>query len=924
MKTIVVAAVALAVGVSAVQATTYYPTCNGTKNGYSFDWNKADNWEVLDEATGARIAATTPPQAGDTVVFDSSKTISASSCPNGVTAPLGALIFNSPGTIHQGDVALQGGGQGLVLKGSGTMTWYAGLQLPGTGETPLNIVNAVTFNNQKNVQGTATLVKLGKGTFVNAYEGGTVYYRVPLTKLREGKIKLMSTGTGTGSDFRFDSNDSSIRLILGTFTKDGKTTYFNWDVPNGGLSESEEVQNTAHGIESQSTTVPQYVILSGTPKSDPMVFTGRFYKKAGLIWNPSSANAEFVFSKAVSDTSGELHVSNGVLRVANGASFTALSKLTVATGASFVIEAGSGGGFSAKEIELGTDVKLDLAEGVMLSCGALSAGGTSVDGGFYSSAERPGVKAADWISGNGIVYVNDGSDAPVTPSAATWTGGGADTLVTNASNWNGTLPDLTSGGLTATFGVDGGTATFASFLRERFGGLVFPNAFTLASAVDGAAFVLGGDMSLSGGKVTVGCPFYLTTGQTWTVPSGATLEITAPVGDLSCKGVLLTGGGTVDFKATNAFTCDMMLTNGVYTFTGDDALGGPGGTTGADTRYAHLHFKTGVYRRDLSMFHSGAADSYPVVYIDDGANVIFDGIFKKTGYETLQVGKNSTVTFNGGFDVSGCNSLFGLGNSTIVVDKVPMQNGDRLYLQEAAKPVTLEFRVGNNKVNGFLGNWSCGRMNLRADNAFANGTIGQLNGSFVMDLCGGNHNMSVLVGKGGTVTSERPGMLHLIADSTLQSWDGGATAGRTNKTVFAGLAGFSKEGTTHPHTLAAASSSSGTVQVVAGTLTFMKSGTTVGSWLNASNVVVKGGSLVLEHGKAFGKQVVMDLNEAGKLQLNAGVTVRCAQLFENGVEATAAGTYGSTASAAQHKDDRFFSGTGILKVGRIGSLIYLR
>lgn len=39
-----VSAMTVAVGVSAASAATYYPTCKGTRNCYSYDWNKDDRF----------------------------------------------------------------------------------------------------------------------------------------------------------------------------------------------------------------------------------------------------------------------------------------------------------------------------------------------------------------------------------------------------------------------------------------------------------------------------------------------------------------------------------------------------------------------------------------------------------------------------------------------------------------------------------------------------------------------------------------------------------------------------------------------------------------------------------------------------------------------------------------------------------------
>ena len=96
-----------------------------------------------------------------------------------------------------------------------------------------------------------------------------------------------------------------------------------------------------------------------------------------------------------------------------------------------------------------------------------------------------------------------------------------------------------------------------------------------------------------------------------------------------------------------------------------------------------------------------------------------------------------------------------------------------------------------------------------------------------------------------------------------------------------------------------------------------------GAWPNASKVVVKGGVLKLEHSKAFGKDVALELSSAGKLQLEAGVRLKCASLTLDGEEVRS-GAYGSSESGAQKKLDAFFTGAGVVQVGTPGMALVIR
>ena len=93
-------------------------------------------------------------------------------------------------------------------------------------------------------------------------------------------------------------------------------------------------------------------------------------------------------------------------------------------------------------------------------------------------------------------------------------------------------------------------------------------------------------------------------------------------------------------------------------------------------------------------------------------------------------------------------------------------------------------------------------------------------------------------------------------------------------------------------------------------------------------IEIKGGTLVLEHSQALGKKTdvrFVKMNNAyGKVQLNADVNQMVHDLYVDGVKQPY-GTYGSTSSSAQYKDDTRFAGSGVLNVvGTPGLAIILR
>ena len=73
-----------------------------------------------------------------------------------------------------------------------------------------------------------------------------------------------------------------------------------------------------------------------------------------------------------------------------------------------------------------------------------------------------------------------------------------------------------------------------------------------------------------------------------------------------------------------------------------------------------------------------------------------------------------------------------------------------------------------------------------------------------------------------------------------------------------------------------------------------------------------GGKLVITANASFDRHVDVSV-DGGKVDLAEGVTMKCGWLYLDGkTEPEQPGTYGSSQSAAQFKDDEHFSGTGVL------------
>lgn len=939
---------------TAASAETWYLKGGGAhklseSSDLGYDWfatGETGNWTNAVGTVGI-------PVAGDDVVLPlkdpatgGGLTISAGF--GGTTPPLASLTAPGPFTFNQGTLALRAGGDGLAV--GATSTWWAGLSCSANPDDPaaagvvVTVPSGVSLNLQKGITCSGTdVVKAGDGTFVNLCQGGEPWYadlRDLAVRLRGGTFVNHTTNILPGVRLVFDSNDPDVRVKIGRAHNGmGSNIYWTWGIRDGAIEESDAVANTAHGFTSADDVQVQSLTLCGTPRVNPMRFTGTFYRRAGLVWNPGAADAEFVFAKAVSPTTGELLVSNGVVRLVEGASFTALSRLDVAAGAQLVVEAGAGGGFQAKAATLESGAKVQVGKGAILTFGAATVAGTALAPGFHTAATAP-----DWLAGEGLVYV-PGASEPGTPATATWTGGGADTLLATGANWEGAVaPDFATGGLTATFATDGDWATFTGNDFLRFAGLAFTKPFTLDATADAAGSVLLGADGVRTADADdartyeLGWPLVAVAPQTWYAAANATLRWTAPLAGLATADrILVDGPGTHEFRAANTFPNDMTITNGTVRFAGDGAMGAASGTTDVDLRRVKLRFGGGVNTRPLVYYRGDGVKAEPNdVAVEAGTTNRFEGGVSHKAvngqYATLSVnlGKDAELVFAGatGFNYVNFNTEGG-APAHLVVTNTPLTVNDRFNLY--SKALTVDLWTEKNKVSGNTSFWNAGYLRTCVPYALAaldhNGgaTRVKMEGAdFTLDLCGNDQALGILQGVAGTVTSDAPAFLHLAQNHIPPTWDNKTDdqkeltvpyVGITNKVAFTGRAGLSldaaaKYADTFPHVLTATSCSSGTVQVTRGRLTLAAPD---GAWTNAVAAVVKGGTLVLEHGGAIGRQTDVFIEGDGVLELAAGVTQKCHDLYFDGVRQPT-GTWGSSASGATRKSDARFAGAGVLNV----------
>ena len=841
--------------------------------------------------------------------------------------------------VSQGTLTMQAGGAGFVADANVTSLGTGAngsVAYTGSGEGVMDIRNpSCTFVIQKSCYGNAniTLVKKGAGALqVNDYyfssgEGRDQinnYYQYRKLdfggmKLQEGTFCALLYYRVKDMDFQFDGNGATLNLY-------GKT-YSNrvpWSLRLLGGKFRETANCTAGTHKVTAEALPGVLECVGTREDTS--FSGLYTGFAGLTWNPDN-DVEFAFKRNVMDTKGVFIVSNGTIRVTEGASFPNLSSVTVSgANAKFQIDASAGQVFPSTALAVANGGKLMLPTGVHAVFKTMTLNGVAVADGVYSASGDIGSKV-DWIVGDGYAVI--GRIPEPAAVAATWNGTGN---ATTLANWNGTteLPALNDGSAQVT--VAGGSSFVAdtNVWVKGFSLGVSPFAFGAATGKElwvgsaGLANAMGGT-----GTFTFDAPLFVAADQTWDFKTNDVLNLNAAVSHVGI--------------ARRTFKSGKLKVNAT------DALGAAGAETYIESSCEPV-FRGSVQNANLT-FYGISGEQYadekmktPGVNITSTANedLTFNGLVNHTNLQgRIVAAAGSVITFNGG--LKGQQLIF-KGTGIVRVKNKPMGSRDRTTMNVDA--TTLELYAEGNRMMGNGGYMTKGVIktmvpyairNMSADFTFypnsgrpANTRL-YLTGT-KLDLCGNDQSVDSLYSS-GEITSATPALIHIV--QTADGYDG--SCNRVDRSSWTGGAGFSYEasGSATNRYIALESSSTGIVQVVSGQVEMLKVGTVVtqgtvtytatknGSWPNATKAVVKGGILKLEHGKAFGKETAFELNFAGKLQLEEGVRQSCASLTLNGTVAPV-GTYGSTASSAQYKDDAYFTGTGVLKVGKIGEYILIR
>ena len=928
MKRLVLAVAACAAVLGAqAEASEYFWTGAAGDNNAS----TAGNWKL-----GDGTVCTEPPvneiNSGAILVFDGTGTLSVTNTAGFKYA--GYRFDNSSKVTLASKVTM--GPEGVALKGSATLTISKGISFyAGTNVFDVASGSSVTYS------GTAPTAASSDVTFVKRGGGSIGYNNVNINELGTLVMEGGSLGRSNGSK-GFSWSTTKVIFNGGTklvFYGAGCTFGAGW----------EDVPGCANHFFDKTSQGGQTLTFKGDVYYTGAFGDGGYDSNTSFTYNPGVATQTCVLDGALFDNaSGKVTVSSGKMLFKNNGRITSASGVAIGKGAELEIDS-TAGSFATLGYTL-TDATAVLRltdPGNVRKAKSVTVGGEAVPAGIY---EAPTAGLA-WLKGEGTLIV--GTPDPVEPTestSATWTGAGADTLLTNPDNWEGgELPDLASGTLVATF-ASGETVTVPSDTVCRLKGAVLsaPNALTMT----GAELKLGssGIVTGNGGMIyTIDCPLRLVTSQPWTVGATDTLKLgengtVKATADNAGAITLSKSGGMLRIYSSNPSLARFSLL-GEVELRADDALGGKGAvlTIASDSSANHIH----TYNCKLGCSVTGPSDINGYFLHAHSGTTRFEGSVSVWGGNGVfyLCDTGAKIVFAGGvsYDNDSNWSQFSphyLKNSVYRVHDITVENSPMVITRGIFEHGTLRLNVaGNNAPRGFHLNASETMVMgvpyaLKATQTGASGVALRVSGSKI-DLGGFDQAVNIFyaISSGSVVTSATEAVLHLVDNrfNTTNPGDGKANLAGTgvlaNRASFRGLAGFSKEGS-FTNYLMNASPTAGRLSVSNGRLVMCRAaidendkaeGTTVlrteGSWRNAASLTISGaGTFVAEHGKAIGRNTeVRFVGTNGRFEVPADVTARCAALYVDGVK--------QRDGVWTAKTSPLISGEGSLFVGKPGLII---
>ena len=660
------------------------------------------------------------------------------------------------------------------------------------------------------------------------------------------------------------------------------------------------------------------------------IFSDKFSGELSVSVEGASAQDALILA-GVSDSTGTLIATNGGKVVMNTGAFWA-GDVKICAGSQIEIATADTALDSATHLSVETGGELKLTAG-RLSVGGLVLGGVE---GVLGTTYGPVGSGADvesaLLTGAGTIRVVQHAVAVT----RTWVGASGGTWST-AANWS--PAGVPQSGDTLVF--DSSAAAISSvndIVGLELGGLEFAGSNAIALSGEGVSFKVNVGMAATAcnAEITFGLPLSTVAGTSVPIvatanASGAvTWNFTAPFsgsGDISFEG---DNSATVNFRADSpAFDGRLYLVNAAaYHVWADGAFGSTAGATyyqvSVGTPAANMEkFLSPLWLHGITTSENlvvGGYTSHGLCFADGTTNVLngtIDGISSDVNKVTERwwVGTNACVRFNGAL---GCRSLAGTylfsfiifyGQPGSLVEINGPCNGGHLRQNMVDRTGVLAINHPLDPALEYLGTWRYGTIRFGcADVLYADPAR-----PVQLQFGSGYSSRIDLAGYDQTFANVFPHDYMQYCTLTNSGEMATLTLMATNSLDFrmpmVGDLGLCLASNV-TFTLYANNTATGPLSLTNGTtLAFAGSG----AW-RGTEVSVTDGSRLLLDASRLNEASALSIMGGGKVVVAEGIRQMLAALALDGVVQTGLRSYGSSASAAEVKDDVHFEGKGVVYV----------
>ena len=520
--------------------------------------------------------------------------------------------------------------------------------------------------------GLVTKNKIRQDIYGSSGIGGTTC----LGRLTSASALMCSFGTYRMCDD--DALDEKTVLEFRDYTDGNKGIYLDGHKQTANRITVSDGKTRANGCIISSTPA---ATLTLKPTTSSLVAMVSLNGAVSLVLDAQDSSYVQQFSNRVSNTTGTLTASNGILRIGANASFANTPKLTAAgngaievtsatanalAGVREIVIEGNGrislpaAALTAKAIAvtIAETASLEITDGLTLEVASLTIGNTTYAPNHYPAGTFTQITGA--AVSVPVVISPD--------STGVWTGGGATETSTDPANWQGGYP----GGIPITFATGGTRALLGESLDAaelKFDTPAGTPTFTVAVSENApdSKVILSGDIVMTNAAHASGHTNVVSAPVAFTGTS-ASIKVDGAANGLALDGPFVqqgaslaltrTGSGALWLNATNSTrTAGNTYLYGGTTYLTGGALGGtPTSPVYVESRIdpnsadaVATYFTGGTYNQNFQFVKTGPK-SHNVRFAAGSTNIVNGYVRVQSNYSFgLNFDGNSHTTINGGF-----------------------------------------------------------------------------------------------------------------------------------------------------------------------------------------------------------------------------------------------------------------------------------